>query len=60
MCAGGGTDPRFLCARVHDFLTDTSNQNRDGYIYPTIRKDANDAGPQNNNVVPACHMCCYR
>lgn len=30
----------------------------DAHIYPTIAKDGTGAGPRNNHVVPACHMCC--
>ena len=42
------------------FLTDTSQGDWCGYVYPTMRRDGSSAGPQNNKVVLACHMCCFR
>jgi hypothetical protein len=37
-----------------------NNGQWDAHLYATIAKDGTGAGPRNNHVVPACHMCCAR
>ena len=46
----------FLCLLP---LQDRNSGQWDAHLYPVVAKDGTGAGPRNNHVVPACHMCCF-